>query len=62
MEFIRDDRAAGTYGKLVLAPDGRTLLGGVLAGDTGGYTVLRALLGRELTAPPEALLAGARAV
>ncbi|WP_344049693.1 NAD(P)/FAD-dependent oxidoreductase [Streptomyces thermoalcalitolerans] len=58
MEFIRDDRAAGTYGKLVLAPDGRTLLGGVLAGDTGGYTVLRALLGRELTAPPETLLAG----
>ncbi|MET9055872.1 FAD-dependent oxidoreductase [Streptomyces bacillaris] len=58
MEFVREDRAAGTYGKLVLARDGRTLLGGVLAGDAGGYAVLRTLLGRELTAPPELLLAG----
>ncbi|MFF6910808.1 NAD(P)/FAD-dependent oxidoreductase [Streptomyces sp. NPDC012389] len=62
MEFVREDRAAGTYGKLVLAPDGRTLLGGVLAGDAGGYAVLRTLLGRELTAPPELLLAGERAL
>ncbi|CAM5505200.1 FAD-dependent oxidoreductase OS=Streptomyces microflavus OX=1919 GN=G3I39_29505 PE=4 SV=1 [Streptomyces microflavus] len=58
MEFVREDRAAGTYGKLVLAPDGRTLLGGVLAGDTAGYAVLRTLLGHELTAPAELLLAG----
>ncbi|CAM5250474.1 Nitrite reductase (NADH) large subunit OS=Streptomyces microflavus OX=1919 GN=Smic_20850 PE=4 SV=1 [Streptomyces microflavus] len=58
VEFVREDRAAGTYGKLVLAPDGRTLLGGVLAGDTAGYAVLRTLLGHELTAPAELLLAG----
>ncbi|MET8343789.1 NAD(P)/FAD-dependent oxidoreductase [Streptomyces microflavus] len=58
VEFVREDRAAGTYGKLVLAPDGRTLLGGVLAGDTAGYAVLRTLLGHELTAPAEILLAG----
>lgn len=62
MEFVREDRAAGTYGKLVLARDGRTLLGGVLAGDAGGYAVLRALLGRKLTAPPELLLAAGRAL
>ncbi|MEW1611609.1 MULTISPECIES: FAD-dependent oxidoreductase [unclassified Streptomyces] len=61
VEFVREDRAAGTYGKLVLAPDGRTLLGGVLAGDTAGYAVLRSLLGRELTAPAELLLAAGAA-
>lgn len=60
MEFIRDDRAGGTYAKLVLAPDGRTLLGGVLAGDTRGYALLRSLLGRKLIASPELLLMGSQ--
>lgn len=56
VEFVRDDRSTGTYAKLVLAPDGRTLLGGILAGDIRGYAVLRSLLGSELTASPEILL------
>ncbi|GAA4804389.1 FAD-dependent oxidoreductase [Streptomyces ziwulingensis] len=56
VEYVREDRRAGVYTKVVLAADGRTLLGGVLAGDTRGYPVLRALTGRELPAPPEELL------
>ncbi|MEU1228292.1 FAD-dependent oxidoreductase [Streptomyces sp. NPDC005828] len=59
LEFVREDETAGSYAKLVLAADGRTLLGGVLAGDTRGYAMLRSLLGRPLTAAPERLLAGA---
>ncbi|GAA4965831.1 hypothetical protein GCM10023238_36900 [Streptomyces heliomycini] len=31
IEYVREDRRAGTYAKVVLAADGRTLLGGVLA-------------------------------
>ncbi|MFI7013385.1 NAD(P)/FAD-dependent oxidoreductase [Streptomyces sp. NPDC050164] len=62
VEFVREDRAAGTYGKLVLASDCRTLLGGVLAGDTSGYAVLRTLLGRELNSPADLLLAGTQSM
>ncbi|HZG03045.1 MAG TPA: FAD-dependent oxidoreductase [Streptomyces sp.] len=56
MELVYADRTARTYTKLVLAPDARTLLGGVLAGDATAYPVLRSLVGRELPAPPERLL------
>ncbi|MEU9414649.1 FAD-dependent oxidoreductase [Streptomyces sp. NPDC048272] len=56
LSFVREDHAAATYAKLVLAPDGRTLLGGVLAGDTRAYGELRSMLGHELTGPPERLL------
>ncbi|MFI9778672.1 NAD(P)/FAD-dependent oxidoreductase [Streptomyces sp. NPDC051956] len=56
MEFIRDDLESGTYAKVVLAPDGRTLLGGVLAGDARSYPALRALVGLELSASPDQLL------
>ncbi|MGP3952518.1 NAD(P)/FAD-dependent oxidoreductase [Streptomyces sp. 7N604] len=56
LEFVHADNAAGTYAKLVLGEDGRMLLGGVLAGDATAYPVLRALVGHELTAPPEQLL------
>ncbi|MEW1869980.1 FAD-dependent oxidoreductase [Streptomyces caelestis] len=59
IEYVREDRRAGTYAKVVLAADGRTLLGGVLAGDTRAYPVLRGLTGRELTASPDELLTGA---
>jgi nitrite reductase (NADH) large subunit len=47
----------GTYAKLVLCPDARVLRGGVLAGDAQAYPTLRRLLGHELPAPPEHLLA-----
>ena len=57
IEYVRDDRRAGTYAKLVLDTDGRTVLGGVLAGDTRAYPELRALLGRPLPACPDDLLA-----
>ncbi|UQW99963.1 FAD-dependent oxidoreductase [Streptomyces sp. RerS4] len=57
LSFVREDRAAATYAKLVLSPDGRTLLGGVLAGDAHAYGELRAMLGHQLTGPPDLLLA-----
>ncbi|QKW08193.1 NAD(P)/FAD-dependent oxidoreductase [Streptomyces sp. NA04227] len=59
LRLTHADAAAGTYAKLVLGPDGRTLLGGVLVGDTAGYSTLRALLGRELTTPAGKLLTSA---
>ncbi|MEU1517189.1 FAD-dependent oxidoreductase [Streptomyces sp. NPDC005811] len=58
IEYIRDDPRTGTYAKLVLASDARTLLGGVLAGSTHAYPVLRTLTGRRLPAAPEELLNG----
>ncbi|MFI9822064.1 FAD-dependent oxidoreductase [Streptomyces sp. NPDC052013] len=58
LEYVLRDDTAGTYAKLVLGPDGRVLLGGVLAGDASAYRTLRALVGRELTAPPDRLLSG----
>ncbi|QKV97006.1 FAD-dependent oxidoreductase [Streptomyces sp. NA02950] len=62
MELIHADRAARTYTKLVLAPDTRTLLGGVLVGDARPYSLLRSLVGHELPAPPEQLLSPAHGV
>ncbi|MFD8491484.1 FAD-dependent oxidoreductase [Streptomyces sp. HB-N217] len=56
VEYVHEDRRAGVYAKVVLAADGRTLLGGVLAGDTSAYPTLRSLTGRELPASPEELL------
>ncbi|SEG10059.1 assimilatory nitrite reductase (NAD(P)H) large subunit precursor [Saccharopolyspora kobensis] len=56
LEVVYANNAAGTYAKLVLSDDARVLLGGVLVGDAGAYSVLRPLVGRELPAPPEQLL------
>jgi nitrite reductase (NADH) large subunit len=56
LEYVLRDDGAGTYAKLVLDPEGRILRGGVLAGDASAYRTLRALTGRELTAPPDRLL------
>ncbi len=58
LEFIRHHHRAGSYAKLVLADDARTLLGGVLAGDTSAYPLLHSLMGRELPAGPDQLLLG----
>ncbi|GAA2809876.1 hypothetical protein GCM10010441_38090 [Kitasatospora paracochleata] len=44
IEFATTDTRAGTYRKLVLAPDGHTLLGAILAGDASEYGALRASL------------------
>ncbi|MGW3031434.1 FAD-dependent oxidoreductase [Streptomyces sp. NPDC001178] len=57
IEYIRNNPRTGTYAKLVLGPDARTLLGGVLAGSTRAYPALRTLTGRQLPAAPEELLA-----
>ncbi|TWF95850.1 nitrite reductase large subunit NirB [Saccharopolyspora dendranthemae] len=56
LEVVYANNAAGTYAKLVLSDDARVLLGGVLVGDAGAYSVLRPLVGRELPAAPEQLL------
>ncbi|WP_257232278.1 NAD(P)/FAD-dependent oxidoreductase [Streptomyces sp. Rer75] len=58
LEYIRHHHRAGSYAKLVLADDARTLLGGVLAGDTSAYPLLHSLMGREMPAGPEQLLLG----
>ncbi|MET9267520.1 nitrite reductase large subunit NirB [Amycolatopsis sp. NPDC004079] len=59
LEVAVNDAVAGTYKKLVVTDDGRTLLGGVLVGDAAEYNTLRALVGRPLPADPGALLAPA---
>ncbi len=57
---FRSERA-GTYKKLVLSPDGKRLMGGILVGDASTYGNLLSLYlnGIELPAEPEALIAGA---
>ena len=60
LEVRLDDPVAGTYAKLVVAPDGRGLLGGVLVGDATAYSLLAPLVGRRLPQPPGELLAGVR--
>ncbi|MDN6386141.1 MAG: nitrite reductase large subunit NirB [Corynebacterium sp.] len=46
-----NDPVSGTYGKLVMDGNGRTLLGGVLVGDCTSYAFLRPMVGGELDAP-----------
>lgn len=46
-----NDPFAGTYGKIVMDTDGKTLLGGVLVGDANAYAMLRPMVGAELTNP-----------
>lgn len=53
LDVVYANNAAGTYGKLVVSDDARTLLGGVLVGDAATYASLRPLVGRELPAAPE---------
>jgi nitrite reductase (NADH) large subunit len=59
LEVVFNDAVAGSYKKLVISDDSRTLLGGVLVGDAGEFTTLRALVGRRLPADPGAILAPA---
>ncbi|QRP45029.1 nitrite reductase large subunit NirB [Amycolatopsis sp. FDAARGOS 1241] len=59
LEVAVNDAVTGTYKKLVVTDDGRTLLGGVLVGDAAEYNTLRALVGRPLPVEPGALLAPA---
>ncbi len=57
LEVVVNDPVAGTYAKLVVSDDARTLLGGVLVGDASKYGTLRALVGQPLPADPVALIA-----
>ncbi len=54
LEVVYSDPVRGTYAKLVLSDDARTLLGGVLVGDASAYATLRPLVGTQLTADPAA--------
>jgi nitrite reductase (NADH) large subunit len=59
LEVVFNDAVAGSYKKLVVSDDSRTLLGGVLVGDASEFNTLRALVGRLLPADPGAILAPA---
>jgi nitrite reductase (NADH) large subunit len=59
LEIVHSDPVAGTYKKLVLADDGRTLLGGILVGDAAAYATLKPMVGRELPGDPGALISPA---
>jgi nitrite reductase (NADH) large subunit len=50
------DPVGGVYKKLFISDDARTLLGGICVGDAAPYTLLRPMVGRELTAQPSELL------
>jgi nitrite reductase (NADH) large subunit len=57
LEVVFHDAVAGSYRKIVVSDDGRTLLGGILVGDASSYGTLRPLVGHRLPAEPAALLA-----
>ncbi|HEV2781278.1 MAG TPA: nitrite reductase large subunit NirB [Actinophytocola sp.] len=59
LEVVFNDAVSGSYKKLVVSDDARTLLGGVLVGDATAYTMLRPLVGRDLPADPATLIAPA---
>ena len=54
LEVVYSDPVRGTYAKLVLSDDARTLLGGVLVGDASTYATLRPLVGTQLAGDPAA--------
>ncbi|WP_078292377.1 nitrite reductase large subunit NirB [Mycobacterium sp. D16R24] len=61
LEVVFNDATKGTYAKLVVSDDARTLLGGILVGDASTYGTLRPMLGRELPADPASLITPAGA-
>lgn len=60
--LVFEDPFAGVYKKLLVSPDGKRLLGGVLVGDAADYGRLLMLTKQadELTCAPQELLLGAR--
>lgn len=61
LSVVLHDAAKGTYAKLVVSDDAKTLLGGILVGDATAYAALRPLVGRPLPAEPAALISPAGA-
>ena len=57
LEVVFHDAVAGSYKKLVVSDDAKTLLGGVLVGDAAAYPLLRPLVGRDLPGDPAAMIA-----
>ncbi|MDQ2584833.1 nitrite reductase large subunit NirB [Saccharothrix yanglingensis] len=56
LEVVVNDAVAGTYAKVVVSDDARTLLGGILVGDASKYPLLRPLVGRAVPGDPVALI------
>ncbi|HET7800507.1 MAG TPA: nitrite reductase large subunit NirB [Humibacillus xanthopallidus] len=61
LEIVHTDATKGTYAKVVVSDDARTLLGGILVGDASAYTTLKAYVGREVLGDPGALISPAGA-
>ncbi|OZD43903.1 nitrite reductase (NAD(P)H) [Rhodococcus sp. 06-1477-1B] len=59
LEVVFSDAPKGTYAKLVVTDDAKTLLGGILVGDASAYSLLRPLVGRELPGDPGSLISPA---
>ncbi|WP_407726802.1 nitrite reductase large subunit NirB [Rhodococcoides fascians] len=59
LEVVFGDAPKGTYAKLVVTDDAKTLLGGILVGDASAYSLLRPLVGRELPGDPGSLISPA---
>lgn len=59
LEVVFSDAPKGTYSKLVVSDDAKTLLGGILVGDATAYSLLRPLVGRELPGDPGSLISPA---
>lgn len=57
LEVVFNDAVSGSYKKLVVSDDAKTLLGGVLVGDATQYPLLRPLVGRALPGDPAAMIA-----
>ncbi len=57
LDVVVSDPIGGTYSKLVLSDDAKTLLGGILVGDASSYGVLRPLVGSSLPGDPVSLIA-----
>jgi len=57
LEVVINDPVAGSYQKLVVSDDAKTLLGGILVGDASRYATLRSLMGSKLPADPVAMIA-----
>lgn len=52
-EIVINDPHANIYKKIIISPDGKTLLGGILVGDADAYGGLLQMYQNEMVLPPE---------
>ncbi|WP_328858539.1 nitrite reductase large subunit NirB [Williamsia herbipolensis] len=57
LEVVFSDPVAGTYAKVVVSDDARTLLGGILVGDADAYAMLKPMVGSAIPGDPSDLIA-----